>query len=264
MSCYKLRLPTQVSLSGENFFFVPVRSAAKQAGVAVLSSGSILLRLNGDYEQRHILMRLAGESFVLPLEHFLRLPLSGCADMEVTPTQTVEDSHVWKGLPGDGVCNSAYEACSRVPLDDLVETGKIITPQHGRPMRATMSLCAGISHGNVPLLLKYAFRGVTKANWQSRPIPQGLFDVVAHVFFSTRRFLPETYRSIFPNCLKLMLSIRLASASAGARTERRARTSRLWTSHPCSQLDVVRTPGFGWLRTPRNMFLKCCKTHRLI
>jgi len=125
--------------------------------------------------------------------------------MEVTPTQTVEDSHVWKGLPGDGVCNSAYEACSRVPLDDLVETGKIITPQHGRPMRATMSLCAGISHGNVPLLLKYAFRGVTKANWQSLPIPQGLFDVVAHVFFSIRRFLPETYRSIFPNCFQLVL-----------------------------------------------------------
>jgi len=48
-------------------------------------------------------MSSAGESFVLPLEHFPRLPLSGCADMEVTPTQIVGDSHIWKGLLGDDV-----------------------------------------------------------------------------------------------------------------------------------------------------------------
>jgi len=68
-----------------------------------------------------------------------------------------------------------------------------------------ISLCAGISHGNVRLLLKYSFRGVTKAKWQSRPIPQGLFGVVAHVLFSIRRCLPEAYRSMFPNCFRLML-----------------------------------------------------------
>ena len=164
----------------------------------MLSSGSLLLRLNSEYEQRRVLMRSAGELFVLPLEHFLRLPLSGCADMEVVPTQTVGDARVWKGLLGDDVCNSAYEAFSRVPLDDLVETGKLITPQHGRPMRVMMLLCAGISHGNVRLLLKYAFRGVAKRRTGSHGRFRKDFSTSSHTcYFPSVGSFPRRTRASF-------------------------------------------------------------------
>ena len=154
-----------------------------------------------------------GESFVLPLQHFPTLPPPCWRYIEVAPTQQVLDSYVWKGLLGDDACQYAFDACSQVPLDDLAETGSrarpmVITPQHSRPMRATMSLCAGAEAGtsaNRCLLLKYGYRGVTKENWQCRPIPQGLFDVIAYVFFRIRFRLPEAYRSIFPNCFQLLL-----------------------------------------------------------
>ena len=162
-------------------------------------------------------MSSVGESLVLPFEHLPTLPPPCERYIEVAPSRQVGDSYLWKGLLGDDACQYAFDACSQVPLDDLAETGSrarpmVITPQHSRPMRATMSLCAGAEAGaeagtsaNRRLLLKYGYRGVTKENWQCRPIPQGLFDVVAYVFFRIRGCLPEAYRSIFPNCFQLLL-----------------------------------------------------------
>ena len=177
----------------------------------------MLAQLNAAYEQRRSFMSSVGESLVLPFEHLPTLPPPCERYIEVAPSRQVGDSYLWKGLLGDDACQYAFDACSQVPLDDLAETGSrarpmVITPQHSRPMRATMSLCAGAEAGaeagtsaNRRLLLKYGYRGVTKENWQCRPIPQGLFDVVAYVFFRIRGCLPEAYRSIFPNCFQLLL-----------------------------------------------------------
>ena len=89
----------------------------------------------------------------------------------------------------------------------------MIDGSSGRPMRVTMSLCAGplmdgqlsdLQPTGTALLCKYSWMGIKMADWQCRPVTPELFRIVLVAMSRIRLKLPSHLRETPPNHFQIL------------------------------------------------------------
>ena len=131
----------------------------------------------------------------------------------VEPTCTVADSFVWIGLLNDDESADAFDVCRSLSRDVTVENSVLIDGSTTRPMRASMSLCAGplmdgqlsdLQPKDTLLLSKYSWMGIRMADWQCRPMTDVVFRIVLLAVSRVRHRFPAELRETPPNHVQIL------------------------------------------------------------
>ena len=151
------------------------------------------------------------ESLWLPLDHLptIEYDFESC----VSPSRTVSDSHLWVRLLSEDESAEAYDVCSALAFDVTIESRTVVDGTTARPMRATMSLCAGgllrdqladLVPTDTVLLCKYSWMGVTMEHWQCRPVTPELFRIVLLAVARIRHKFPSKLRDTPPDHFQVL------------------------------------------------------------